>query len=214
MPVYHTHELVHIHIPKTAGTPIEEFFHRIGDMQWGPKSWVGQERRDGRWYEFQHLSYQELTSFTGSQYETFRSLAVVRNPYLRLLSDYFWHQAPPRQAFESLDAFLRSIPRDMNTRWEEHIAGADQAAANLLIHVRPQYQYVDDIDGSRLVDEILRFETLDRDMARFMKRYDLDGAFIEPPPVRRTEHYFDRAQLNLVNEIYAVDFERFDYAME
>lgn len=214
MPVYHAHQLVHIHIPKTAGTAIEEFFHRIGDMQWGPQSWVGQERRAGRWYEFQHLSYRELKSFTGSQYDTFRSLAVVRNPYLRLLSDYFWHQAPPQPAFESLDAFLRSIPRDMDARWEEHIARADQAAANVLIHVRPQYQYVDDVDGSCLVDEILRFETLDRDMARFMKRYDLDSAFIRPRPVRRIEDYLDRAQLDLINEIYAVDFERFSYAME
>ncbi len=214
MPVYRRHNLIHIHIPKTAGTAIEEFFHEIGDMEWGLQSWVGQERRDGRWFEFQHLTYEELMSFTGSQYDAFTSFAVVRNPYLRLVSDYLWHRAPPRATFDSLDAFLHSIPKDMDTNWKKYIARAEQAAANVLIHARPQHQYVFDASGKCLVDEVLRFESLEHDVARFLKPYGLSDSFIKPRRARSIHQYFDRAQLDLINEIYAKDFERLNYTME
>jgi len=92
MPVYHKHKLIHIHIPKTAGTAIEGFFHRIGDMQWGRESWVGQEKKNGRWYEYQHLSMQELRSLAGSPFPDHASFAVVRDPYTRLVSDYAWRE--------------------------------------------------------------------------------------------------------------------------
>ncbi|MGD8414286.1 MAG: sulfotransferase family 2 domain-containing protein [Candidatus Latescibacterota bacterium] len=214
MPVYHRHKLIHIHIPKTAGTAIEQFFHDIGDMEWGPLSWVGQERRGRRWFEFQHLTYQELKSFTASEYDAFTSFAVVRNPYLRCVSDYLWHRAPPRRTFDSLDAFLDSIPRDLETSWEDHIWGADQQTANVLIHTRPQHHYIFDPSGNCLVHHILRFESLEADMTRFLAPYGLSASFIKPRSARPIEQYLERAQLDLINEIYAVDFDRLSYPVQ
>ena len=88
---------------------------------------------------------------------------------------------------------------------------AEQRWTNFLIHIRPQYQFVFDAAGSCLVDEVLRFETLDRDMAGFLGRYGLSNTTIKRPPARDFESYFDRASLDLVNEIYAKDFECFSY---
>ena len=212
MPVYEQHQLVHIHIPKTAGTAIESFFHDLGDMEWGPKSWLGQQWSDGRWFEFQHLTYRELVSLTGFQFASFRSFAVVRNPYQRLLSDYYWHAAPPRNRFDSLAAFLRQIPRDMDRYWDGLVRRADQDMTNLLIHVRPQTQYVHDAKGRPLVDEVLRFEQLGEDLARLLKPHALTASFVRPPRPRRLSDHLGRDQIELINEIYALDFKRFAYA--
>ncbi|MEM7585917.1 MAG: sulfotransferase family 2 domain-containing protein [Acidobacteriota bacterium] len=211
MPVYHQHQLVHIHIPKTAGTAVEGFFHGLGDMVWGPRSWLGQQRRDGRWWELQHLTYRELVSMTGFQYAAFRSFAVVRNPYQRLLSDYFWHAAPPRERFASLAEFLSQIPRDMDRRWDDAIRGADRDTANLLIHVRPQSHYAHDALGRQLVDEVLRFEQLGEDLERLLQPHELTPGFVRPPRTRRLEDHLEPRQIERINEIYASDFERFGY---
>jgi hypothetical protein len=221
MPVFHKHKLIHIHIPKTAGTAIEAYFHEIGDMKWGPESWVGQANKHGRWYEFQHLSLQELRTLANAAFDGYMSFAVVRDPYTRMISDYLWrrwiqHQYPDSatQFFDSFETFLKAIPKDINTNWLDHILGADKKWANFLIHIRPQYQYVSDSEGNCLVDEILKFEHLHLDMARLLKRYGLSTNSIKSPQIRGLKEYYNRAQLDLINESYAKDFEYYSYAMQ
>ena len=220
MPVYHKHKLIHIHIPKTAGTAIEEYFYGIGDMKWSPESWVGQEKKNGRWYEYQHLSVQELQSLTNSTFEGYTSFAVARNPYSRMVSDYVWRQSiqkrypdSPTQFFDSFDTFLRAIPKDINTHWDDHIRGTDKKWANFLIHIRPQYQYILGPGGNRLVDEILKFEHLDTGMARLLNRYGLHTNPIRLPPTGDFKEHYTHARLELINEIYAQDFEHYCYEM-
>ncbi|MEM1182084.1 MAG: sulfotransferase family 2 domain-containing protein [Acidobacteriota bacterium] len=211
MPVYEKHRLVHVHIPKTAGTAIENYFHGLGDLEWGPKSWIGQRRRGGRWFELQHLTYREFVERTGFQYASYRSFAVVRNPYQRLLSDFFWHAAPPRERFRSVDTFFGHIPRDIERAWDGLIQGADQDTANLLIHARPQNHYVYDAGGHLLVDQVLRFESLAGDLAEFLAPRGLSSSFVRPVRERPVEEFLSPEQIAVINEIYAVDFERFGY---
>ena len=218
MPVYHNHKLIHIHIPKTAGTAIESFFHRIGDMQWSPESWVGQEKMNGRWYEYQHLSLTELRTQSDSTFPGFKSFAVVRDPYTRLISDFAWRQqiksnypSSPTQFFDSFDDFLHAIPKNINTHWSEHIHRADQKWANFLIHVRPQYQFILDSEGNSLIDKIIMFENIDRDLAPFLKPFGLHVDNISAPHIRKIYECLSREQIGLIDEIYAGDFEFFSY---
>lgn len=220
MPVYHAHELIHIHVPKTGGTAIARCFERLGAFEWTREFWVGSERRDGRWYEYQHLSMGELEALSSAKLAGYASFAVVRNPYARLLSDHLWreamaeqHAGVPIRCFDSFGAFLRAIPADLDSRWLEHVEGRDQPWANFLIHVRPQYQYVYDLRGRRRVDEILRFEQLDRDLGRLLARHRLNGSGIAAPRSRDLLAHYDRELLDLVNEAYVHDFECFGYEM-
>ncbi len=220
MPVYPDYRLVHVHVPKTGGTAIGSLFEKLGAFRWSPEFWVGSERRNGRWYEYQHLSMRELSELSDAKLADYASFAVVRNPYARLLSDFLWRREihdrypdSPIRSFESFDAFLHALPEDLDSRWPSHVEGADREQANFLIHVRPQYQYVFDLEGRRLVDDLLRFETLDRDLGRLLARHGLDDATVSRPPARDLEPYYDRALLDLVNEAYVHDFECFSYAM-
>jgi len=218
MPVYPAHKLIHIHIPKTGGTAIETYFHQIGDLQWNPEFWVGQQRKNDRWYEYQHLSMQELRSLASSTLDAYDSFTVVRNPYARMISDYVWRQhirarypESATQFFDSFDAFLGAVPTDMDGCWSDHIRNVDQRWANFLIHVRPQHQYIFDTEGNCLVEHMLRFEHLARDMNRLLRRYGSSTTALQTPRERDIAAYYDRRLLDLVNLIYAKDFECFCY---
>ena len=220
MPVYRKHRLIHIHIPRTVGTAIEELFHGIGDMVWGLESWVGQERRDGRWYEYQHLSLSELLVLTNSAFENYFSFAVVRNPYARLVSDFRWRQATSQaypgasiQSFQSFENFLQSIPRDINLHWSQLIQGADQSWANFLIHVRPQHHYVETNTHPNGVDQVIRFESIDTEMTKFLKRYGIKNTKIIKPRSPYFGEFYTREMMDIANEIYRRDFEVFSYEM-
>lgn len=212
--------MIHIHIPKTGGTAIEGQFEALGDLTWDPECWIGVERRDGRWYELQHLSMTELQTLSNGLYSDFESFAVVRNPYRRLLSDYVWRrrirEAYPNAAipaFDSFGAFIQSIPRDINTSWRDYANNADQADANFLIHVRPQYQYVSKHDRLDGVTHILKFERLKDDIERlFVGRNIETSNFRNGTELDITDHY-TRHQLDIINEIYERDFNVFSYPM-
>ena len=218
MPVYPAHELVHIHIPKTGGTAIGRCFQKIGDRPWTAEFCGGQEHKDGRWYEHGHLTMQELRRLSGTTWDAYDSFALVRNPYARTLSDYLWRErirvrypGSATQFFDSFDAFVRAIPGDMGARWPDRIQGADQSWANFLIHVRPQHQFIIDEEGRRLVNHVFRFEHLPRDVHALLARHGANGATLQAPPERDLAAYYDRTLLDLVNEIYAADFEHFSY---
>jgi hypothetical protein len=189
-------------------------------MSWAVDSWVGQGYQHGRWYEYQHLTMRELQALAGPSIDGFRSFAAVRNPYARLLSDYSWrqwigrdHPGAPVLVFDSLSALIEAIPEDVDTAWDRHIAAADQARANFLIHVRPQHHYIRDQHGESSVDEILSFERLDSDFGRLLEAYAITNHSVVRPPEKNYLAHYDRQMLDTVNRIYARDFALGPYEM-
>ena len=219
MPIYHLHRIAHIHIPKTGGTAIESHFHEIGDMEWGRASWLGREQRNGRWYELQHLTWLELRELSGLPLDSYKSIAVVRDPYSRMLSDFLWRRRIVKlrpqstiRSFESFRDFLLAIPPDLDTRWSEYADGADREETNFLIHVRPQHHYVFDQLGNRQVDNVIRFENLDRELDRVLDGCGLNTSRIRRPPQRNLRAFYDRKLLDRVYDLYLKDFDHFGYA--
>ncbi len=218
MPVYRRSRLIHIHIPKTAGTAIEGFFHSIGDMVWGKESWLGEEHLHRRWYEFQHLSLSELFSFT-REFTEFHSFAVVRNPYSRLVSEFHWRRSSlgtkdaPLLSFDSFEDLVWAIPLEIDTQWPGCLKSASKQQTNFLIHVRPQHQYVCTTTGLQVVKELLRFERLKQDFNELLGRYGLHTDRIRTPPEKNFAEYFTREMLGRANSIYAKDFSLGAYEM-
>lgn len=219
MPVYRQSRFVHIHIPKTGGTAIEQFFHARGDMAWGPESWVGQSRVRGRYYELQHLSMPELLFLSHAVFLGLESFAVVRNPYSRLVSEFLWRSAPsepghePLQRFRDFAAFISAIPTVADHRWPFLLRHQSQRHVNFLIHVRPQHHYVCGPDGQPMVDDILRFESLGPEFARLVARRGLNPTTVHTPVARNALAYYNRPLVDRVNQIYAEDFRLGRYPM-
>lgn len=217
MPIYRKHRLIHIHVPKTAGTAIEELFHDAGDMVWGPASWVGQAHRRGRWWEYQHLTLTELRFLARESLAGFESFAVVRDPYARLLSEFDWRRAIHRRnpdsdlrGFDCFAAFLTAIPEDIDSGWDAHAIEATQAETNFLIHVRPQHHYLTDPDGAFAIDRLVRFERLREELAPILGPRGLGLCAIRQTAAPDLDRY-DPALLARVNRLYARDFELLGY---
>ena len=220
MPVYRNHRVTHLHVPKTAGTTLEEQFAELGDMHWNPASWYGQRRRPDRWYEDHHLSLCELRELSVGEFTSFDTFAVVRNPYQRLISEYGWRHhlvyernAPDLTGFESFDALVAAIPLDLADNWSRYIATADRDDANVLIHLRPQWQYVCDSSGRPdPAVEIVRFERLAEDLEPLYRRWGVPSRPFQQPrePLDLADYYTDES-LAVVNQVYERDFEWFGY---
>ncbi len=220
MPVYRNHRVAHVHIPKTAGTTIEQQFADLDDMQWNARSWYGRTRRPDRWYEDHHLSLVELHELSRGDTAGLDTFAVVRNPYQRLISEYHWRRrlvvddhAPDLTAFETFDALVAAIPLDLAHNWSRYISLADRDHANVLIHLRPQWQYVCDASGQ--LDpavEIVRFERLRDDLEPLYRRWHVPSRpFGEArKPLDLADYYTDQT-LAVVNQVYDRDFEWFGY---
>lgn len=84
MVVCHQKKCIFIHIPKCAGTSIEQFIkdHGRNDLQF-----IGLYQNRS----LHHLTAIELKIIIKEQiFHHYYKFSVVRNPYDRLLSEYYW----------------------------------------------------------------------------------------------------------------------------
>ncbi len=221
MPVHPNHRVVHLHIPKTAGTQVGDIFAELGDMSWEREHWYGTTVIDGRHVELQHLSLVELREFSHREFDSYHTFAVVRDPYQRLISEYHWRHRSrgldplvvrPVDTFEELVA---SIPWDLDHNWSRYAALADGPHANLLTHLRPQWQSVCDSAGRRdPAVQIVHFERLGEELTPLLQRWHVPVA---PPwhhrAPRNLAEYFTPETMAVVNRVYAQDFEWFGYEL-
>ena len=220
MPVSTTSKLIHIHIPKTAGTFIEKSLRKNDNKEPEFSSLIKSDYRNNRWYEFQHLTFAELITMTGDKFTDYRSFAIVRNPYERLVSEYKWRWSLFEGGFDvdgiffkSFEDLIDAIPLDIASNWDNHIMHANRHFANFLIHIRPQYHYICAPNGASGVEKIIHFETIYPDLNHYLSTFTNEISGIrafqnEPIPI-----CFHRRIVNLVNKIYKEDFIMGGYEM-
>lgn len=188
-------------------------------MSWRPDHWYGEATIGGRHVELHHLSLAEFREFSGRRFEDFETFAVVRDPYQRLISEFHWREGIARndpdaiRTFESFDDLVAAIPWDLEHQWRRYLALADRKQANLLIHLRPQWQSVCDLNGHRdPTVEIVRFEHLHDDFEPLRRRWHLGtGLERRSPSPRALGDYYTAETLAVVNRVYARDLEWFGY---
>ena len=137
--------------------------------------------------------------------------AIVRNPYDRAISEYYqyfksgFHQPPLNISANDPD-FLNEF---IQTRYR-------RSDGDLFI---PQYEYIFDHQGNRIVDHILHFESLHDVFPKLMACYGLNITLPDEPVNRRqTGAKLKRNDLSpqsiaLINEVEKISFELFGFAM-
>ena len=83
MVVCHMRKIIFIHIPKTAGSSIEHLLRDEGRYE---LDFIGV--RNGR--STHHYMGIELKMILKDLYPKYYKFSFVRNPYDRLISEYFW----------------------------------------------------------------------------------------------------------------------------
>jgi len=222
-------QLMFLHIPKTGGSSIESSGRKRGHS-WGyflfQQANAGRHRGNYPWW---HYPVQYLPVDAQRLYDNATLFAVIRNPYSRALSEYYYACSFHRHICgDSIDN-----PAYMNTKIASKLQKfmkcptGKNSSCPLLDggHFIPQYDYLFDDDSNsngrkQIVKHVLHFENLQHEFEELMKAYELD---VNLNSDRVRQHKKSNISLgvddltantiDLINKVYAKDFEIGDYKM-
>lgn len=203
MPIFRSINVLLIHIPKTGGSSIEDYF--IGNFQ--KKCTISNllVRSDHLvidGHSPQHSTYQELyddREFLDLNFDKLTIITAVRRPYDRIISDMFFYHLLNKNdtsdvVCEKMKEFLKS-PKSYDN------------------HKKKQIDFL--LYNGSIPDsiKILRTETLTEDMKSI--GYDDFDVEVNVTHKKTLDYmaYFNRESLDLINEIYHDDFIQFGYEM-
>jgi len=169
--------------------------------------------------------------FTGNPYEGADLFIVARNPYSRVISEYYcpWvgnGSDDVKVLNRWVEEKLRKVnPEGLHRELEGLRDGAGGDGSFILgsKHLMPQVEYVFESDGkTRVVPEenTLHFENLAIEFQKLMARYSMDG-WVQLPAEKinvgknktLTHRDLYPATVKLINDFFRRDFEVFGYAM-
>ncbi|HBA57676.1 MAG TPA: hypothetical protein DCZ37_07400 [Alteromonas macleodii] len=203
MPLYLNDEqaVTFLHIPKTAGTTIETWLNDSGKYQ---QILFSQKKLEGMLVTPQHLGYHTLTELTKTLNRPLEyKFAVVRNPFERIVSEFFY-----RIKLGSIQLGVNS--ESLFSAWVVHNLKKYQETPELLDnHLRPQTYYVnDDVEVFKFEDGIQKI------LDTVGKRIGLhENTQIESKKVGdKKSVWWSSTAIEMVLKLYEKDFERFGYS--
>merc|ERR1719232_371375 len=198
-----------IHVVKNAGTSIENAAAKEG-IAWGAC----------RYHKFAHcLDVQPDLPWTGGSkwhalpqsfeknpYADSETFAVVRNPYDRVISYYYYENRAQDMVYLN----------DKN-RLNDFVLRRLKKYHSILL---PSSDYVFGENGEQTVEHILNFETLDSDgkFDALMKKFDLNIKLPENSLNHRrsgdhlTRNDLSKESIDYIDEYYEKDFVSFGYS--
>ncbi len=201
--ICHKNKYIFIHIPKNAGESMEKALG--GYMNRNKLCWIE------KGFPLQHLTASQINIRVGAKkFDSYFKFAFVRNPFSKCLSEYFWEKNNPYLG-ESLE-----FKEWVKIKLKKLIENSENPSAHLerKMHNLPQYKFIYNHEGERIVDWIGRFENVSND---FNLACDKIGIPNRPLPHRnKSNHkhyteYYDTESRAIVTREYAKDLEYFGY---
>lgn len=208
--IFHALRAIHFHPGKTAGTSIEKML-LPGDrdaMVADRHIMFGYDREYGIY--LQHASCKTMLEIIGDEiFSQYYKFSVVRNPYTRLLSVYYYGIKQHSKEFGSFKKFVAALPSVAATA--RNVRGA---------HVTPQIHHTH-IDGQSVCQAIAKFENLEADLERIKSEL---GVQVALPRLNVQRHprlasggktgCYDKEMIAIMQDVYAEDFEAYGYDAE
>ena len=157
----------------------------------------------------QHLLASQVREEVGMNvFETFYKFAFVRNPWDRVVSQFAYMQQRPD--------LMDYVGMSQETEFKAYLELIQQKE-----HVQwmPQHRFLLDEDGTLLVDQIGRLESLRTDFSSILAKLNLNKSAqlthanrSDRQPI--AEYYNDRESVEMVADIYSEDIELFGYCFD
>lgn len=188
-----------VHIPKTAGTTIENIANEK-NIKWGR---MKPSHRDYLKPDHPNCTYWHLPPkyfYNDSHYhkDNDGTFCVIRDPFDRIVSEYKYKNG------------FSNDPKHMNDWIKEHLIPKYTKGGNNC-HFLPQYEFVYDELGTKTCDHILRFDNLTEDFNKLTNKFNIDLKLEENRKDNVSNNNLSVNDLNeenirLIREIYSNDF--------
>jgi len=191
---------IFIHIPKNAGTSIETFFLN-SNFNIQPEK---------------HTTIHEIKRKFPEIYNSYRKFTIIRNPYDRIISWYFYLKENAENLMGSDIPTLMSEP-SLSSSAIKPITMIDVEFIEWIkkpFKFWPQPPFSHYLDPQHIwLDKtvmILKYENLKKELNEFFEKE------INLPITNKTKHdhysnYYNRESLDIINDRYKEDFEKYNY---
>lgn len=203
--------IVFIHVPKAAGTSVEEYFRQLRGLEEVDIPALGifkNQKSSNLERGNQHctLEMYEKYYFGGPIPPNWRVFTVVRNPYNRFWSEWKYRRLPPPQRFYVSTRL--SVP--MLIRLSEKPI---KVLKDLNSHMRPQNDFL--VGESRDRVRVLHFENIGEEFSQMCRDWDLPDTGLPRSNESTKRALPSKAHIDMGNEFvrraYAKDFEALSY---
>ena len=201
MVLCHEKRCIFIHIPKTAGTSIE---HYISEKERFTLFYRGISSANRSMH---HYTAIELQKMIPQYFREYYKFSIVRNPYERLLSEYYW--TPLKEA-----GYKHGKSKDDFLKYVSHVIKNKTYFDNIYNdHFLPQYLFVMNKKKQIIVNHLFKYEDLDYVSSFLKKKLNIQVKF---PYLNKTKDTNEKEpwseeQKDIIYELYKNDFIFFGY---
>lgn len=217
--INHDRKFVFIHIPRCGGNFINDFF----DPDWIEK--IRSETgtfKDADNYQIDHYPLHRYKELYQEQYNTYFKFTFVRNPWDRMLSEFFlkkygqsrggrWGPINDFIDCSQLEfcEFIRKLQDNFHLIEElMHINHHDVS------HFMSYKHYIENPENLEFVGKL---ENFNADFSSLCKNFSI--AYTPKPKINQTNHlhyseYYSSKTRDIVGELYSWDIKKFNYKFE
>ncbi len=154
-----------IHIPKNAGTTIENIANDV-NIKWGRfkpehKEYNSMNNEINDKCSYWHIPPKDFDN--NSIYDVNETFCVLRNPYDRIVSEYKYRNKNEEHT-----------PEKMNSWIKEHLIPENYQHGGLNCHFLPQSDFIYDAQNNVTCDNILDFDNLSSEFNKLTELHDID----------------------------------------
>ena len=187
------HKFIFVHLRKTGGTSIQDFFTGDSDVS---KGWV-----------YKHFEPKDYYSRNPKKWNDYFKFSFVRNPFCFLVSYYHFRIMRLKGELGEVELFMKE--QYENSCFEEWIKEGFFGDPR----IRPQVEQLS-INNKVAVDFIGRFENLQNDFNIVCDKIGIPRQQLPHKNKTKRKHYteyYDEETKQIVAEKYAKDIEMFGY---
>lgn len=207
--IVHDLKTIFIHIPKTAGVSLVhavltevlgyETSGRIKDLPRGiTNRFVLGERQKHK--KANQYVPRDITKARWNEYYKF---AFVRNPWDKVVSEYHWRKTQKDPGPEEFDVFVKHC--------ENRVRGSRRGI--YWIHAQPQISFVTNKRGDVIVDDIFKFEELDKAVESINEQLNISLKLKKHNTSKHNNYreYYNEETRKMIHNLYREDIETFRY---
>jgi len=201
----HTKKCIFIHIPKNAGSSIQQSLTPpLNDST----IITGLNDDD----IFFHATMRQMYQKYGNKLDSYFKFSIVRNPWDRMWSFYRFTLNRWPTAIKGYDfkKFLLEFPSNMPLSHLPH-------ESILRTQERSQLDWLTDENGVLIVDYIGKYETLNEDFTKICKKLNVINTTLKWIRKVDGEHYstvYDNETIEFIEKNYKKDIDMFGYQYE